>query len=133
MKYLIRNYEDCDFQMIKSWWDAADVQAPNRALMPKETTFILELDGKPVMTLALFITNSFGMAYIENFVAAPDFKSSVRKKASKVLFDHILNFAKKLGYHRVCMFAYNDKLANRYTELGMNKTLNNVTTFAKEL
>lgn len=132
MNYVIRNFKDEDYEMICSWWNRADMPSPSKGLVPNESTFIFELESKPVLSIAVYFTNT-EMAYLENFIANPDFKSPVRKQASKLIVDHAMCFAKGLGFTSICCFAVNDKTAKRYEELGMRKTVDNLKSFIKEL
>jgi hypothetical protein len=132
MNYVIRNYNKTDYEMICSWWNSADMQAPTPGLIPSESTFLIEVENKPVMSIALFLTNT-EMAYLENFIANPEFKSTMRKHVSQLIVNHAIGFAKNLGYKRVCCLSVHDKTSKRYEELGMRQTTENLKSFVKEI
>lgn len=121
-----------DYETTKHWWGAVNEPAPPLDLIP-ETTFIIRYNDAPILALSLFLTNCKGVAYLENFVGNPDFKGAIRRDAAQALVDYACNFAAALGVMRVGCLAYRDKLKPRYEQLGMIKTLDNVSSFARDL
>lgn len=130
---LIRNYRESDFQSIARWWDAADETAPIPTMLPTDSTFVLEIDSIPVLCITVYTTNSNEVAFLENFVGNPTFKGPKRRDAAQILVSYACDWAKERGINRVICFAYKEPLVKRYQELGMRKTMTNITSFVKEL
>lgn len=128
---MIRNYKDSDFEMLCSWWHDDGQAAPGRSILP-ETTYVLEIDGIPALSLSLFTTNAKGMCYFENFIANPNLKHE-RKGAAKELMSYVENKAKELGFERIVCFARTEKLGQYYEKLGMTETLSDLRSYVKEL
>ena len=133
MNYTIRNYKDSDYEMLKNWWNSQNQREPSKELIPNETTFILEVDNEPVVSISVFLTNVRGMCFLENFIGNPLKKGDVRKECSSIIVNYALKFAKELGYKRAVCFSYEEALKKRYQDLGMTKTLDNLSSFVKEL
>jgi hypothetical protein len=133
MEYVIRNYEDRDYDMLKNWWHSQNEPAPTKDLIPIDSTFILEVDKEPIVSLSVILTNTSGMCILENFIADPLKKGSMRKECSSVITNYALTFAMGMGYKRAVCFSYKDKLKQRYKDLGMKPTINNLTSFVREL
>jgi hypothetical protein len=130
---LIRPYKATDFPLVKSWWNAANEVAPLPEMMPEDSSFITEIDGRPVLAVTVYLTNSKAIAYTENFIGDPEYKGSSRREAASMLSDHIATFAKERGYQNLLCIASTQKLVGRYEELGYVKTLENVSTFVRRL
>lgn len=129
---VIREYRDSDYEMLRSWWEVQGEPAPTRNLIPKDSTFILEISGDPILSISAYMTNVKGMSYLENFIGNPQYKED-RSKHSSIIVEHAVTFLKNKGYERVVCFSYKDKLKKRYEELGMKKTLNNLSSFVREI
>lgn len=126
----IRLYKKEDYEMIASWWIAANEPAPPANMMTEDSAFILEIDNKPVISVMLLLTNS-PLAWLTSFVKDPKFKDS--KTASKAIVTYAENFAKQKGYETLLMFSYKDKLKKRYQELGYINTANDLSSFMKRI
>lgn len=109
---MIRPYIDSDYDLLCSWWYKHGEPSPTRSMVPSDSTFVLEIDSKPVLAGSVFKTNT-GMALLENFIGNPDFKKQ-RKAYSKQLIDHMTNYAKQEGFERVVAITYSPKLAKYY-------------------
>lgn len=132
MEYNIRNYSHKDFPLITSWWkEAEEPYPPTSSMLPEESTFILELDSKPVFCLSVYLTNCKEYAYLGNFISDTKLKSPYKKLASQKLMDVVLNFAGDLGYKQVICMSAVSKLQKRYQEMGFIPTISNVQTFVK--
>lgn len=129
----IRPYRRLDFDLIQGWWQAAHEVAPLPGMMPTDSSFVLEYENRPVLAIACYLTNTPEVAYLECFVGAPDFKGTLRRQLSQELVDHCYRFLSQKGYKRVCCLAHKPGLKQRYQELGMTQTLDNVATFVREL
>jgi hypothetical protein len=101
--------------------------------MPVESTFVLEDSGRAVMSISVLLTNSNEVAFLENFVADPEFRGPARSEAATMLVEHARSFAKQRGYKRVLCFCYREGLKRRYQELGMTPALDNVLILSREL
>ena len=127
----IRNYKDSDFEMLCSWWHESQQMAPGKSLIP-ETTYILEINEVPALSLSLFTTNVKGMCYFENFIGNPNLKAQ-RKEYSKQLMDYVENKAKELGFEQIVCFSTSNKVSEYYKKLGMKPTVYGLTSFSKEI
>lgn len=130
----IRSYnESQDFSMLESWWLHNNTKIWKTAL-PKESTFIAEYNNKPIASICIYLMNSPDAAMVENLIGNPDPElKEHRKEAVDLLFKHVEEVAKSLGYTTLVLFSYEDKLKDRYSNLGYTKTLENVTTFSKKI
>lgn len=128
----IRQYKDSDYDMLVKWWNDQGEAAPEKDLIPVESTFVLEVNNVPIYSLSAYLTNVKGMAFFENFVGNPLYKKE-RKEYSVAIMAYVENFIKEKGYKRVVCFSYKDKVKSRYQEMGMKKTLDNISSFIKEL
>lgn len=131
MNIEIRNFKRSEFETVVSWWNKANEQPPVIGMMPEDTTFIAEINGRPSLCVTLYLTNSKEICYVENFVGNPDVNKNKRKEAAKILSDYIAVFAGQLGYKRMMCMCYKEPLVKRYQELGYTPTLNGVTTFIR--
>lgn len=129
----IRNYKKEDYPLIKSWWDRAKEIAPYPSMMPEESSFVLELEGKPILAITLYLTNSVQIAWIDNLIGNPEITGNKRREATKMLVKYVEDFAREKGYKSTLCFSEKDKLVNYYQTLGYHPTLRNVTTLIKEL
>lgn len=127
----IRLFNKNDYETIKMWWYKAHEIPPTLEMLPEDSTFILELDNKPQVSLTVYLTNSKHLAYLENFVKDPELKDS--KQYTELLVKHVEMFTKEQGYKVLACLAYKDKLKKRYEDLGYINTLNNLSSFIKEL
>ena len=129
----IRKYDKSDYPMLKSWWEAHNEPVPSEDLMSELGTFIFEIRGEPILSISVILTNVPGMCFLENFIANPTMDKNDRKEYSQMLVNYALNFAKALGYKRAVCFSYRDSVKARYENLGMTKTLDNLSSFVREL
>ena len=129
----IRPYKQSDWETVLSWWKASGEMPPFENMMPLASSFVAEIDGKPALAVAIYLTNTKAAAYVENFIGNPDMKGSDRRQAARELSDHLAKFAKERGYQ--CLFCMSEKdvLHKRYFELGFHPTLSGVTTFVRPI
>ena len=133
MEYTIRSYSKKDYAELKRWWVSSKETVPPEDALSEESTFILELDNVPALSITVYLTNSKQVSYLENFIGNPDLKGDSRRKASQIIVDAACGFAKSLGYKRILCLAQKDKLKTRYTELGMQPVADNLSGFVREL
>lgn len=131
--YTVRSYQKDDYATIKRWWEASNEAIPGMELFPEESTLVLEVNNVPAFALIIFLTNSKELCYFEGFIGNPEIKGKERKDASDKLAEAAFAFAKGLGYKRAITFSYVDKVKNRIEELGFTRTLDNLSSFVKEL
>jgi hypothetical protein len=128
----IRMYTPRDYEMLASWWKEQGEQAPIREDLPLDSTFILEADNLPLFSICAYMTNVKGLSYLENFVGNPSYKKD-RKKYAEFIVNYACDFLRDKGYLRVVCLSNKHKLMNRYQELGMTKTADGISAFARTL
>jgi hypothetical protein len=128
----IRLYTTSDYELLNSWWKKQDEPGPTHGMLTLDSTFIVEKNNKPVISVSLHLTNC-EIAHIENFIANPEYKDSDRKQLIQDLFSFLQDFAKVKGYKTLVAMAYKDKLKKRYEQIGLTKTIDNLTSYIKEL
>lgn len=133
MDYQIRQFEDSDYDMLRSWWIDYKEFPPTREMLPKETTFIIENNKTPLVAITLYLTNSMQFCMLDNFVGNPQFKGAIRKEASKLIIAHAEKVAKQAGYKSILCLAINEKLKEYYPTFGYKKYCDNISSFNKEL
>ena len=127
----IRPYKHEDFDTICSWWNTSTNQVPPVGLMIEDGTFILEINKVPALCLTVLKTQSKEICYLFGYVKNPSF--NVLEEQGKKLWDHCFEYAKNSGYKRIMCIAHIDNLKLKYERFGMTRTLNNVSTFSREL
>lgn len=133
MKTIIRPYIEKEFDLIAGWWRESGSVPPCPGMMIEDGTFVVDLDDTPTMSLTVLLTQSKQMAYIEGYICRPGVKKEVRSEIGADLWNHCFEFAKARGYARVVCLAPNEKLASRYEDLGMTRTLSEIHSLAREL
>lgn len=127
----IRAYTEADWPVIWDWWIQSGEVAPLPTMMPLESSFVAEIEGEPALAVALYLTNTPEVAYVENFIGNPKVKGIQRKRAAKLLSDHIATFARSRGFQRLLCMTEKPVLKERYIELGFYPTLGGVTTLVR--
>lgn len=127
----IRNLKSSDYELISSWWKDIGQHGPTQGQLPEDSSFILELDNKPILTMSVFLTNT-DIAYFENLISDPNFKHN-RKFYTQALMDHSFSFAKSKGYKYAVAFTTNEKLVNRNLKIGFDTAVRNLFLLSKEL
>lgn len=118
--------------MIRSWWTDQKEFPPFPEMMPEESTWIAEIDGIPILSLTMYLTNG-GFGWAENFIGNPNFRNSKRKDAANEIVAHMIEFAKSKGLKRIVCMSEKQKLVFRYSELGFTETLNGLTSLVREI
>ena len=130
----IRNYNpETDFEELSQWWAAAREIAPTFDMVPEESTYVLEMDGIPALSVSLILTNIREYCYVENFIGNPELRGPKRKAASVELLKYISDIAAQRGYKKLLCLGHRPRVKARYQELGFVQTLDGVGTFIKEL
>lgn len=127
----IRTLEGSDFSLLSAWWSEHGMPSPTRDIYPP-TSYMCLYDGVPTLSASLFLMNCPGAAKIENLVGNPLLRAE-RKECVPLLFRHVERIAAAWGYKQLILFSYEDKLKQKYEDLGYVKTLENVTTFSKKI
>ncbi len=128
---MIRNYTLADFETLKSWWVAADEPGPTIEMLPEDSTFILEVDGVPKMSISVYLTNTNYLAYLECFIKNPEI--NYKNNYTQQIIDHAEQFARSKGVKILVCLSYREKLKQRYQEFGYHRTLDNLSGFAKQI
>lgn len=128
----IRNFKKSDFEMIKTWWNEAQEMPPTLEMLPEDTTFILEVNNEPQVCITVYLTNTNYVAYLENFVKNPNLKEN-SKQHTEALVKYAEEFCKDKGFKVLVCLSYKKKLETRYQDLGYINTLNNISSFVKEV
>ena len=119
--------------MIREWWIAAGSPAPTMDMMPENSSFVLEVDGKPLLAVTVYMTNSKQIAWVDNLISSPlPFKGN-RRDYVEEMQKFLEIWAKTEGYKSLFCFSEKEVLVKRYMELGYMPTLKNVTTLVKEI
>lgn len=129
----IRPYKDIDYELVASWHKMQGEPAPERDMMPLDSSFVVELDGVPVAAIAVYLPNTPSFAMLDNLVGNPEITGLSRRDAVNALINHCKQFAQWNGYKRIFCLAYRDKLVTRYKEFGFRPTLQGVTTLIQEV
>jgi hypothetical protein len=129
----IRPYRESDWPTIEGWWIASGETPPLPTMMPLESSFVAEIDGKPALAVTVYLTNTPEVAYTENFIGNPKLRGSERTSAAVILSNHIAEFAKAKGFKRLLCMTEKWALRARYQQLGYEPTLSGVTTFVRSL
>lgn len=128
--FTFKKCEDLDFAILKDWWKESHILF-NIDSIP-DSTYIVSRNGLPVISGSLFLMNCPNGCMVENVIANPCLKGN-REGALEFLFENLEQIAKDKGYKSLVIFSYKEKVKDLYTKLGFMKTLDNVTTFCKEL
>lgn len=129
----IRLYNKSDLNTLLSWYRDRKQFEPCAGMFTEDSTFILEENGKPLVCLSVYLTNSKDVALLEHLVSAPDFKGAMRNECIKIITDYVEKFTKELGYKRLITLIDRESLKNKYTSFGYVEMNNNVSMFMKEL
>lgn len=132
MNYIIRSYQHKDFSEVASWWNISTKQLPPEGLMIEDGTFILELNQIPALCLTVLKTQSKEICYLFGYVKNPKFHGSL-EEYGQALWNHCFDYAKNAGYKRIMCIAQISQLKHKYERFGMTRTLDGVSTFAREL
>lgn len=133
MSIQVRPYQESDFDEICSWWKEHGEFAPLPGMMTPEGTFVLDLNGMPVMTLSVLMTQTKEISYFEGYCAKPSLEKRLSNALGKLLWNHGYNYLRDRGYKRVIAFTDKTKLAERYEDLGMNQNMQGLTSLGRIL
>jgi hypothetical protein len=129
----IRHYKESDYREICSWWKKHQEEAPLPGMMVETGTFVVELEGNPVMTLTALFTQSVEVAYLEGYCAKPGLEKRVRNQIGQELWNYVYAWLRALGFKRVVALSPNASLTKRYEELGMSQNMSGLTSLSRSL
>ena len=134
-KFTIRNYCAQEYEEIFSWWFRRNEPGPEPDMLPEESTFIIEIDGRAAYCVTVYVLNTKAVAWVDNFVRNPAIvgPKALLREAVAALQSHLEHFARERGIRRLFCFSYQDALKKRYAEIGYRETLGQVSTFIKEV
>lgn len=121
-----------DYTVICSWYEAIGQTAPKQDYFPQMSTFIAEIDGVRALSVTLY-TMSVPMGWVDNFIGEPLLRGSMRRMATRVLLQHLEEFAKALNYEKLFCMTTQERLRSYYEEMGFVVARTNVSTLIKEL
>lgn len=127
----IRSYTDEDFVMLHRWNAAYGEFGPTREMIPTDSAFILEVDGKPAFFLSMWLTN-MNCCYLEGIVSDKSFRGD-REACLKAMFDHVEGVAKEKGYNTMIALAYKEPITNMLHKYGFTTTLRNITSSVRRV
>lgn len=119
--------------MLTRWWEASEMYGFSWNYLPRDTAYMAEVDGIPGAVISVYKTNIKEYAYLECYVSNPEMKKAHRRAATEAVMKHAENQAHSMGYNKLVCLTHVDGLKPRLEELGFLRSLNNVTTFVKEL
>lgn len=128
----VRFFRPSEYLLIRSWWTLRKMVPPELDMMPEESTFVLEVEGKPVASLSVIMTNT-GTAWVDNFITDPESSFEARQLGMELGWQEVLRFVKKHGYVRLFAMSVNPRTMKRYEHFGFKKTLESVTTLVREV
>lgn len=133
MNVNIRQYKNEDYEMIKSWHIISTGETPMDGLMIENGTFILERANIPALCLTVLLTQSNQVSYCFGYIKNPLFKEQNLENEGRALWEHCFSFAKEKGYNNILCFSNVDKLKDKYQRFGMRKTMDNLSSFVRNL
>lgn len=132
--FTVRPYNKKDFPAISRWWSEAQEIGPTEAMMPEESSFIVESEfNELIAAVTVYMTNTTQFAMVDNLVGNPTFHGKYRKDAISFLQSYIEKWCVDHKYRGILCMAYRPSLVKRYEELGYIQTLSEVTTMLKPL
>jgi len=128
----IRQYDDNkDFKEIKRWVSHHGFSILCLNNFPKNSTFIVEENNKPVAIASIYLSICGNLAFLDNGFGNPDFKGPVRTEAFKTLINFLENYSKALGYKNLMFNTKIEKLKDKYQSWGYKSE--NMFVFIKDL
>lgn len=120
-----------DLDMVDRWYIERGMSKTNPDLIPP-TTYIASINGQPVASAALVLTNCTGVALIENVIGHPGMPA-LRREALPELFRFLQSMAKDWGARYLFLSSLEDKVKTRYEEYGFKRKTDNISLFSFEI
>lgn len=133
MAFIIRNFSTADYSTLLQWWECAGSPPAALEMLPEQSTFIIEQNEIPLVSVTLYLNNSRMFSQVDNLIANPSISPELRREAVNELNEYIGLFAQSLGYKRLFCMSEKPALVERYRTLGYTPTLSGVTTMVWEL
>lgn len=130
---LIRPFKNTDYETIASWWQQHEEIPPHAGMMCEDGTFVVELDGEPVMSQTVLCTQSKLLCIFEFFCKSPNAKHLIGKEVGHDLWQHCFAWAKSKGYKYAITYSKEERLSKRLETFGMIRSLSGLQSFYKEL
>lgn len=109
-RFSARKLEERDWETVSEWYRRDGDLPPMLELMPKESAFIMEFEGKMAAVGFLFLTNS-GLTFIEGLETNKDLPEITQGRGLRELVWHMVAVSKSLGYRGVCGFPAEDNFS----------------------
>jgi hypothetical protein len=130
---MIRGFKKSDYPFIESWAISKGITTLTRDQIPSWSTFIWEEDTVPKISISLLLPNALEVAYLEYFIADPEFRHPKRREMSKYLIEYTEDKARAFGYKKLVCLAPNAKLRDYYETFGYSPNLEGLTLMVKEI
>lgn len=118
---VVKKYTDSDKELIASWYKFYNLNPQDLENIPKDSTFIIEKDGNPIVIGSLYFTICGNYATGSDVVGNPEFKGEVRAEAVEKLIKTAEVMAKELGYRYFVFSTVQEKLKDKYIAYGYNQ------------
>lgn len=130
--FSIRKIHRSEVAEIISWWKEYGEMAPEEGMMPLDSTFVLDFNGSPLVSITVFLTNSI-CAWVDNFIAHPGINFSERSRLTDLAWESVQQYVKDRGYKRMLCFSDKQSKVRLYERYGFQPTLSGVVTMTKEV
>lgn len=126
----IRQITGDDFFLINAWYRERGLGVPPEQLHPP-TTYIADVNGDPVLSVSLVLTNCTAVGMIENLITKPN--SELSREALPEVIRFIEIKAKEWGVKYLFMNAVVEKLKTKYEEFGFKRKADTFQYLFKEI
>lgn len=123
---MIRSLTEEELPIVRGWWQKRKLPPPDIGMMPRVTTFAYFEDDHPRVSVSIFMTNA-SVAWLDNFISDPTWKSSERQSIAKRLLQFCANVAKWAGKNRLFCMSDRPSTARYYRSLGFEQTAEVIT------
>jgi hypothetical protein len=120
-----------DYTTLAGYWAYYGKPLAPALLYPETTSYVLERNGRILYAIALQKIEGLNGGYVEGLVRDP--LRAADPEAMKAVFSYMENQAKSLGCTHLIGSAENTHLANKYAELGYNRSMGLYHVVMKEL
>lgn len=125
---MMRPYQHSDYPIISSWG-----KVPPTGFFPVDTSFVYESEGRPLLFVSLYLTNTKDVCLVEHFIGDPERKGAERRLATQTVQAFLESYARDRGYARLLCFTNVDSLKAHYKGLGYSETSAGHSIFVKEV
>mgnify|MGYP001565352155 CR=1 FL=1 len=121
---LYEEYQDSDYDILKSWWEKRGWAALPKEFLPK-TGFVVK-NGSPIIAGFLYREKSSPIGMIVWIISDPVSNKNDRANASEILIKRLIESASNDGVKYIFTLA-TENLTHRFEKMGFVKTDQNVT------